>query len=1816
MPNFSNSSTPDYSSRANITGAGADREFSSEYFAGLKREEGYFTSPLKSTAATAVDLVDTVSSSLGITDRQQINNNFLSAVGSPGFTAWFEQNREAVEVGSGVGGIVLSFWAANRLLAPAGKAMQAIRGVPYAGKIATLDRQYQRAVQLATLTRAEGSRRALAGAELYSSSLPVLKGLGRAPLTPRAAAANVRRAAIQKGAAFNLATEGIMAATLNQNGFLFTDELSHNLTAAAAGVVLGAGIDNMIANYTLRKISNSEQIRVLNAAALDRTGLEINRTSDASALVDLLPNVTPQGSFEAGFLFESGDAISAEITSLAISAKANQKQVGFTARAKALFGKAEPLGVQQETQAKERLGLLTKFGVPAVGNTGFTGGAALPTRQLFQSLDRDPTFVYGVRGVGLVPEGQTVTSIAERSKGNLTSVLAAKQKLLKEGGKYKIKKRPDGKRERVLVPLKPKQKALLQQEIADLRQRASDSYYTMLEIGEWTPVEYAEKFSGFAARPLLQEGDLGEGGIKIWTRDMGTKEKPNRIGVGSNGQLYLGSNKRIEQLSNEEMINLFHTGADAIQEMKQQGAEMLVQEKAHWFVLDMAESLDRAAPDARLVSYSGKLTKEAAKVESFAQKVDSIRKKIQALQKAKVPITAEALYELKVTHNLPRITPHETALLMTHEDPIDVLLFGFKSGAEVRKLSYAELERILQSAKQVKGLTDDTLSSFDKVSGNSFAFMRDYNGEMIQPMVAARKEFAPDRWSRDQLLVQQGLTQATIMTRLMGQTADSLNRELTALLSQSPSYAEARKVLELADDQSRSFLPGLQNTAPQHEANRLFNKIVPTTRRDVDDPVRQAATTIREMATKITNAQIRDTIEKNMGDLITVINSPRNVTSKFLLDQFATSRPGWELLREPALTKDSRGKVYYKFMLDHESAVNKNRFEAMFGKPLTKGQALLTAEGKEVILDDLGMQYRRGMQKVHKTRLDAKNTLLRARGMRQILEVPWFVESASDKGKFVAYQFDGQNNLVPGRKISANSPEELAEEINRIESDPAFPQGHKIRQRDYVENFLDLFERAQLEFMAPNVTAIQPGKKNLGLSTTATHNPNALKEELISTRANMARHSNDLLELLFHDPLLAARSRAAISEPRRKTGGADEVTDSVFSQWEKNLLGYSKKDTPSAIVSSVNKLLRESRWSKPQVMDVASDYIRGRFKVASQDEKLFTRLTEELGPHMPFKTAQEMVEKRLNEKLPPELERISKQISWFESGYILRWFESMMAVTNIGGILANTPAVMKALGQQGTETIAETAARNSSLGMRSARNHVNIGFLDSQRLMYQGMKNAWKTPDHLQAVVAKAERLGYMDQEVAELDRAWNSIESKDGLYGFFLGNPAADFGTKTGLGIRNKIAQTGGVDKWIGILTDKSEAFSRRWAMHIGLEAGWQAGMRDADELLQFAHEISNKVIADYNPLTRPDIYRGPIGATIGLFQTYGMNFYSRMFRYIESGSKGALASQYAMQSMVFGLNSTPGWATINDFFFANRRDEEDPLQTFERTFGEAESDVLLYGTLANLPKLFGGQASSVYTRGDATPRIPINPIASVGDLLGLTDTGAGAQFPLLDTAKRVAVGVYEGVAAFASEQGLSSQRAAEIASNVIANRPISGFIESVGAGGYDTDFHGQVVSEAKTLAEHAYRWMGIRSMQQQKQIAAFYSDKKYQEGQTSKQATLRKSTRAAIRSGNLDTLAGTFKNYVLNGGDPAYYTRWVKETMESATDTRTERALREALKNPNNDDVVTIGRLLDSGIDIEEEEANDDDYGRQEQLDQLLEQKLEESPDPLSPF
>src|SRR3546814_5005298 len=86
-------------------------------------------------------------------------------------------------------------------------------------------------------------------------------------------------------------------------------------------------------------------------------------------------------------------------------------------------------------------------------------------------------------------------------------------------------------------------------------------------------------------------------------------------------------------------------------------------------------------------------------------------------------------FAARIKFNMPMFTPHESAIMRTHENPFEVLLYSFKDGDEVRAMGYDGVKKAVKEAGEIQGLTEDISRNFEEMVGKSFDFLMDRDGK-------------------------------------------------------------------------------------------------------------------------------------------------------------------------------------------------------------------------------------------------------------------------------------------------------------------------------------------------------------------------------------------------------------------------------------------------------------------------------------------------------------------------------------------------------------------------------------------------------------------------------------------------------------------------------------------------------------------------------------------------------------------------------------------------------------------------------------------------------------------------------------------------------------------------------------------------------------------------------------------------------------------------------------------------------------------------------------------------------------------------------
>lgn len=194
------------------------------------------------------------------------------------------------------------------------------------------------------------------------------------------------------------------------------------------------------------------------------------------------------------------------------------------------------------------------------------------------------------------------------------------------------------------------------------------------------------------------------------------------------------------------------------------------------------------------------------------------------------------------------------------------------------------------------------------------------------------------------------------------------------------------------------------------------------------------------------------------------------------------------------------------------------------------------------------------------------------------------------------------------------------------------------------------------------------------------------------------------------------------------------------------------------------------------------------------------------------------------------------------------------------------------------------------------------------------------------------------------------------------------------------------------------------------------KAGSMSPQVAETYIQTFVNRVNGNYLASQRPMMFNGPIGQSVGLFQTYMVTLIQQSMRHVAEGSGKSLALMLAAQGTIYGMNALPGFQQLNTNLvasFASNKDNNDVFSMIYRTMDKQAADWVMYGALSNSLGLLSPELKlNMYTRGDVNPRnvsvVPISPadypisVASAkffGNLVDMFDKGVMQQAPIATT-------------------------------------------------------------------------------------------------------------------------------------------------------------------------------------------------------------------------
>ncbi len=862
------------------------------------------------------------------------------------------------------------------------------------------------------------------------------------------------------------------------------------------------------------------------------------------------------------------------------------------------------------------------------------------------------------------------------------------------------------------------------------------------------------------------------------------------------------------------------------------------------------------------------------------------------------------------------------------------------------------------------------------------------------------------------------------------------------------------------------------------------------------------------------------------------LNTPGNAVSLDLFNLTLNSmRHGWRLLPEPK--KLSSG--LWGFVLDPKDAFNAKQYKHLFdvdfadvavdGADVFMPARLGVKRGeipKPVAIDELALEGMKANEDISHKFLAELNFDRRLKGLIPINKTPWYTPIPDlSKGETV-YLTDpaGHVQTMISRATQAEAIRAANQEIKLASKEgQLLTVAGEDTIKQYLETYGDIWQNPKNFAYSELQTGAAKGKLGTRVVELGKGPLNNLLEQQQRNYELLVRNT---FATFFESELNYTRSHILANTlgdvTKRKT------KSQVHQQYERIVLGRSAL-APQGLVGKTFYAVESA----------ADDFFRARWDeihavkqpTAASLEPEFNALNAKLEGYNPFKSVVEMLEANENVRVPPTLRGASAKLAKFTTDMILRILDTGMFFVNFASLVSVTPAVFSAMRRAADETHDMWLRRITAVGSPVDE---NFAMPNTTRLVASGLDHFFH-PDTARLRKLAADR-GYITHDVAERLNLWTS--PKQGWLG------------------RN-FTKTIDTLSWP---TDWSERMSRDVAFGMSFRIGKDLLKLNEEAALLFAHTHANKIIADFRPTNRAQMFQGAVGMPLGLFTTWAMNWLQRVFGDIEAGRIGATFWQAGMQQFLFGANSIPGVQTFVDTFTTSYDGTGNVMDAIDSIAGRTFTDWLMYGTIASLTGI------DVTSRGDVTM-----PAVFSGESLSTAVPG----FNLMTTLSK---GVLELVKSM-RQQGLDPNTISEILSIYSGN----GFLKSTFQILQNTsvDRHGATIeNEIRTFENIIPRLIEMKSTREAQKAREMQRNRIQREVKKGHISRLAKQFRTATRAGNLDAemIEKGLMDYYKAGGNPSNFKRFLKEQILTAKFEKSSRLLLELIRR--SDDSGGAARLL----------------------------------------
>jgi len=859
-----------------------------------------------------------------------------------------------------------------------------------------------------------------------------------------------------------------------------------------------------------------------------------------------------------------------------------------------------------------------------------------------------------------------------------------------------------------------------------------------------------------------------------------------------------------------------------------------------------------------------------------------------------------------------------------------------------------------------------------------------------------------------------------------------------------------------------------------------------------------------------------------------------------LLNYYSTYNHGWELAEDVPSANGT-------FKLVEESEINKELAEKFGLDEVPEYLPDPVEPTMSLKLTGLALDAWSEIKRYDAMDFQTTNDILIGLGKQPIPYRKGHVVVPSRYGKEVAYIANRQGRVVA---YTTGATEEAAKQ-EAYRQAKKLGVGHTVVSRSDVKRYKLLNDQAWSDrtINVADAWSITGGKAAKGKAGIIT-DPKFLDEIVDTISSRFEDTARRVIQTKFADMLDTIKLHQDIAAVSKEGFRGQKAFDDIFDQYTRQLLN-DKRPVRGSFYGSINELA--DTFVSNSLTEV-TDLLRtdGKVKLNSDAAKtIAAKLTvnHDFNPNL---YAEKLLEKQAVVDRGWSGFRIMRKTSAITQFIMLKMLElghSLLTGLSIGTTFPHNIRWMQRL--KG-ESYADYSARVGYFADLLEQQDVVLP--NPSKHMYH-VFGKWLRGEY-KDIIEAAVKAGYADAPIGEALNHLGAVPGK----------------TSKAKEWAEKLLTLGGI-------TEKTEKWTRVMAILHGYELAKQAG-RIADDgvALAFGNDFANKVIADYRPSVKPEVFKGILGMPLGLFQTFSINYYQKLFHGLENKAAKTLATQFGTQAAMFGFEGLPGYDLFNQYLFANYDQSRDISETIRGNSSPGMAALLLYGTAANIPKLFGADDGlAINTRGAMfSPRNT--------SILKLEDS------PFYSIVSKTIKTISGAVGVLTQEGPIDSKRyLQEALINASVNRPLRGMLEI--AQGYSTNSYGDLINDnTRSFMSIVARSIGLKTQREAALASITYKER---QGRLARQAYARKlglSVIGTIREdGSLDRdrLMEVHEEYIANGGTEKGFRIWYKNLLKKATISRPERDVDKLMKHdPTGKSLLRyygLGTSLDqSGLDV----------------------------------